>query len=319
MKDASLFLLPQKSYIRDIMMKSLNLPASADGLTLSLLVSVPEGTPRGVFQLVHGMCEHKERYIPFMKFLTAHGYVCVIHDQRGHGASVKSVQDLGYFYEGGWRAMVEDVRVVCDWAQQEYPGLDYTLFGHSMGSMTVRSFAKRYDSRLDRLIVCGSPADSPAKGFGKALACCYGRVRGWRFRPKLLQWMCFGSFNKGFGQEGGPAAWICSNPEVLAEYYKDPLCTFRFTANGFKGLLGLMQDCYSPEGWQVDRPQMPVHFISGAEDPCRGSDEALQQAAELMRRVGYVHVDVKLYPGMRHEILNETDRQTVWDDILGLL
>ena len=128
------------------MMKSLNLPASADDLTLSLLVSVPEGTPRGVFQLVHGMCEHKERYIPFMEFLTAHGYVCVIHDQRGHGASVKSVQDLGYLYEGGWRAMVEDVRVVCDWAQQEYPGLDYTLFGHSMGSMTVRSFAKRYDN-----------------------------------------------------------------------------------------------------------------------------------------------------------------------------
>lgn len=319
MKDASLFLLAQKSYIRTVMMKTLNLPASADGLVLSLLASVPEGTPHGVFQIVHGMCEHKERYIPFMEFLAANGYVCVIHDQRGHGASVKSDRDMGYLYEGGWPAMVEDVRVVCDWAQQEYPGLDYTLLGHSMGSMDVRSFAKRYDSRLDRIFLCGSPANSPAKGFGKALARFYGRVRGWKFRPKFLQWLCFGSFNKAFEQEGWPAAWVCSDKEVLEEYHKDPLCAFRFTANGFYGLLGLMQDCYSPEGWRVERPQIPVHFMSGSEDPCRGSDKALQQAAELMRRVGYTDVDVKIYPGMRHEILNETDHLRVWNDILGLL
>ncbi|MBQ6243915.1 MAG: lysophospholipase [Bacteroidales bacterium] len=301
------------------MLRTFTLPASADDLNLSVLVSTPESTPRGVFQIVHGMCEHKERYIPFIEFLTAQGYVCVIHDQRGHGASVNSDSDLGYLYDGGWRAMVEDVRVVCDWAQRQYPGLDYTLFGHSMGSMAVRSFAKRYDSRLDRLIVCGSPADSPAKGLGMALARFFGAVRGWKFRPKVLQWMCFGIFNKGFEQENCPISWICSDPEVLAEYLQDPLCTYRFTANGFYGLLGLMQDCYSPEGWRMDRPQMPVHFVSGAEDPCRGSDEALQQAAELMRRVGYERVDVKLYPGMRHEILNEKGRQTVWDDILNLL
>ena len=301
------------------MIRSLTLPASADDLSLSVLVSVPEGTPKGVFQLVHGMCEHKERYLPFMEWLTERGYACVIHDHRGHGASVKSGDDLGFLYEGGWRAMVEDVRVVCDWAQQQWPGLDYTLFGHSMGSMAVRSFAKRYDSRLDRLFVCGSPSDNPAKGVGKALARFYGRLRGWHYRPKLLQRMSFGSFNKPFRDEGWPAAWVCSDADTLAAYHKDPLCTYRFTANGFYGLLGLMEDCYSPEGWRVDRPQMPVHFISGAEDPCRGSDGALQQAAELMRRVGYEQVDVRLYPGMRHEILNETDRLTVWNDILKLL
>ena len=301
------------------MIQNLTLPASADGLDLAVLASIPEETPRGVVQLVHGMCEHKERYLPFMEWLSGHGYACVIHDHRGHGASVKDARDLGYLYEGGWQAMVEDMRVVCDWAQQEFPGLDYTLFGHSMGSLAVRSFAKRYDSRLDRLFVCGSPSDNPAKGIGKALALFYGRVRGWHYRPKLLQRMSFGSFNKPFADEGWRAAWVCSDPETLKAYHADPLCTYRFTANGFYGLMGLMQDCYSPEGWRVERPQMPVHFISGAEDPCRGSDEALEQAAALMRRVGYAHVDVKLYPLMRHEILNETDRLTVWNDILNLL
>ena len=301
------------------MMKELTLPASADDLALSVLAGAPDATPRGLVQLVHGMCEHKERYIPLMDFLTGHGYVCVIHDHRGHGASVKAERDLGFLYEGGWEAMVEDVRVVSDWALEQWPGLEYTLLGHSMGSMVVRSFAKRYDERLDRLFVCGSPSDNPAKTMGRTLAWIFSRVRGGHFRPKLLQQLSFGTFNKPYENEGWPAAWVCSNKEILVEYHKDPLCTYQFTANGFAGLMGLMQDCYSPKGWKVSRPEMPVHFISGAEDPCRGSDQAIEAAAEMMRRVGYRHVDLNLYPGMRHEILYETDHQVVWDDILALL
>ena len=301
------------------MIKEMTLPASADGLSLAMLASVPEGAPRGVVQLVHGMCEHKERYIPFMEWLAARGYACVIHDHRGHGASVRSADDLGYLYDGGWQALVEDVRVVSDWIREQWPGLDYTLFGHSMGSMVVRSFAKRYDDRLDRLFVCGCPSDNPAKGAGKVLASMIGRLRGWHYRPKLLQAMSFGSFNKPFEKEGWPAAWVCSDPDTLKAYHADPLCAYQFTANGFYNLMGLMEDCYSAKGWKLSRPEMPVYFISGAEDPCRVSDQALEQAADLMRQAGYKHVDLKLYPGMRHEILNETDRQQVWNDILARL
>lgn len=301
------------------MMKSMTLPASADGLDLAMLVSVPDSAPRGVVQLVHGMCEHKERYIAFMEWLTARGFVCVIHDHRGHGASVKSPDDLGYFYDGGWQALVEDIRVVCDWAQQQWPGLPYTLFGHSMGSLAVRSFAKRYDDRLDRLFVCGCPSDNPAKGAGKALAAFFGRLRGWHYRPRILQQMSFGTYNKPFTEEGNPAAWVCSDPDTLREYLADPLCQYVFTASGFYGLLGLMQDCYDDRDWKLSKPDLPVHFISGGDDPCRISDQALEQSADLMRLAGYRHVDVKLYPGMRHEILNETDRLKVWNDVLALL
>lgn len=301
------------------MMKEMTLPASADDLQLAMLVSVPEAVPRGVVQLVHGMCEHKERYIPFMEWLTEHGYVCVIHDHRGHGASVKAPGDLGFFYSGGWQALVEDVRVVCDWARGQWPGLDLTLFGHSMGSMVVRSFAKRYDDRIDRLFVCGCPSDNPAKGVGKALADLTGLLRGWHFRPRSLQLMSFGTYNKPFAAEGWPAAWVCSDPETLKAYHADPLCQYCFTANGFSGLLGLMKDCYAAKGWKVSKPDLPVHFISGGEDPCRVSDKALQDAVEKMRKAGYRHVDLKIYPGMRHEILNETDRLTVWNDILNRL
>ena len=183
--------------------------------------------------------------------------------------------------------------------------------------MAARSFAKRYDARLDRLFLCGSPAESPAKGFGKSLASFFGRVRGWHYRPRLLQKMSFGTFNKPFAQEGWPAAWVCSDPATLEAYHNDPLCAYQFTANGFYGLMGLMQDCYSAKGWKVSRPLLPVHFISGAEDPCRTSDAALGKAVTLMRRIGYANADLRIYPHMRHEILNETDRQQVWDDILA--
>ncbi len=300
----------------ELLMKSLKIKASADELDLALLVTEPQGPQKGIFQIAHGMCEHKERYVPFMEFLSKNGYVCVIHDHRGHGASVKSPDDLGFMYDGGWRAMVEDVRLVADWAKAHYPGLRHVLLGHSMGSMVVRSFVKRYDDMIDTLFVCGCPSDNPAKGAGKFLADCFVLFAGGHNRPKLLQKLSFGSFNAPFAREGYPVAWVCSDRQTLEEYHSDPLCMFRFTANGFSNLTALMKDCYSRRGWKVSNPGLPVHFISGADDPCLVSEAAIGKAVALMKEVGYADTDLKLYPGMRHEILNETDKARVWEDIL---
>lgn len=300
-------------------MLKLKINASADGLRLAALISEPEGEPKGIVQIVHGMCEHKERYIPFMEYLSAHGFACAIHDHRGHGESVLAQEDLGYMYDGGWKALVEDIRLVQNEVKSRYPSLPYTLFGHSMGSMAVRSFTKRYDDSIDTLFVCGCPSQNPAGGAGRILAGLIGLFKGDRYRSPLLQKLSFGSFNKPFESEGYPSAWVCSDKETLEAYHNDPLCTFTFTINGFRNLLGLMQDCYSPKGWKMSNPKLPVHFISGADDPCRVSDKAIEQATELMRKVGYADTDLHLYPGMRHEILNETDRLQVWNDILDRL
>ena len=110
--------------------------ASADRLPLDVLSVTPE-TPVGILQLVHGMCEHKERYIPFMQYMASHGWICIIHDHRGHGRSVRKTEDLGYFYSGGYRALVNDIRIVNDLIRQRHPDLPLVLFGHSMGSMAV--------------------------------------------------------------------------------------------------------------------------------------------------------------------------------------
>ena len=293
--------------------------ASSDGLKLTILISEPVGEPKGIVQIVHGMCEHKERYIPFMEYLSAHGYICAIHDHRGHGETILNEEDLGYMYKGGWKALVEDIKFVQNEVKSSYPALPYTLFGHSMGSMAVRSFTKRYDDSIDTLFVCGCPSYNPAGKAGRILAGLIGLFKGEHYRSPLLQKLSFGSFNKPFESEGYPSAWVCSNKDTLEAYHKDPYCMFTFTVNGFKNLLDLMQDCYSPKNWKMSNPGLPVHFISGADDPCRISDKAIGKAVDLMKTVGYKNTDLHLYPGMRHEILNETSRILVWEDILDKL
>lgn len=299
-------------------MKTLKLKASADELELAVAVAEPKGPAKGIFQIVHGMAEHKERYHAFMDVLASEGYVAVIHDHRGHGESLKSPDDLGYMYDGGWLAMVEDVKVVQDWAHEQYPDLPVTLFGHSMGSMVVRSFAKRYDSSIQNLIVCGCPSDNPAKGAGRALTRVIALLRGWHYRPDLINNMSFGAYNKGFESEG-PCAWLSRNHDNVVTYLKDPLSGYCFTANGFYGLLGVMKDCYSPKNWAMKNPALKVLFISGADDPCRIDDKAFAKAVDFMRKRGYTNVESKLYPGLRHEILQEKEAPEVYSDILNFL
>lgn len=292
-----------------------------DELQLALLYCVPdEGKEiKGILQLVHGMCEHKERYIPFMQYMAGNGWICVIHDHRGHGESVHYPNELGYFYKGGWQAMVHDVKRVTEWIRTEFPGQKICMLGHSMGSMVVRSFLKENDSQIEKLIVCGSPSKNPAAGAGICLTNWIIRNFGGMSRPKMVQKMSFNSFNRRFRKEGSANAWICTDKAIVKAYDADPLCAYQFTANGFNNLLKLMKDTYGKEGWNLSHPELPIRFISGSDDPCLVSRKKFSKAVEFIRKVGYKNVTSHLYPGMRHEILNETDKELVWKDVLAFL
>ena len=303
------------------------LVSTADRLEISVLICRPGGNassspgntagkPKGIIQLVHGMCEHKERYVPFMEFMADNGYASIIHDHRGHGESVRSIDDLGYFYEGGYMAMIEDVMAVTRMACEEFSrpetrmnkesaGLPLILLGHSMGSMAVRSFSKRYDNLIDGLVVCGSPSYNPGLSVGKALAKGYRAIMGERHRPSLIQSIAFGTFNRRFRNEKS------SNDDA------DPHCNFQFTTDGFINLFSLMQDAYDIKDWHKTSPDLPVLFISGEDDPCRINDRRFRLAVEKMKEAGYRNVQARTYPGMRHEILNETGKEEVWNDILA--
>ena len=287
-----------------------------DQLALGVLVGWPEGEPVGIVQISHGMCERKERYLPFLEFLCGRGYVCVIHDHRGHGESVRSPEDLGYFYENGHQAVVEDVHQINQWMQERYPQLPFFLFGHSMGSLVVRNYIKKYDDTIDGLMVCGSPSATPASKLGLALSAGLKKRRTDRYVANRFNRIAFGNFNRKFLPVDSENAWLCSDPKVVAEYDQDPLCGFVFTINGFESLFHLMEETYNPKGWKVANPSLPIWFLAGEDDPCLLSRVKFLEAVDFIHKVGYETVSAKLYPGMRHEILNEIRKETVFHDVV---
>ena len=300
-------------------METFFIPGATDGIQLCTVLIAPE-TPKAVVQFVHGMAEHKERYFPFMNYLVENGYACVINDLRGHGASVSSQEDLGWLGKDGMTGLVDDEHLVTDWIKARFPGLPVFLFGHSMGSMIVRSYLKRYDGDLAGLIVCGSPSRNPAAGMGDFLAGCIGLFKGQRYRSKFLADLCTGNNDKPFHADGIRNAWLSTNRANVQAYNNDPLCGFPFTVNGYRyGLFRLMKDIYSDKGWLVSNPGLPVHFIAGAQDPCIINLKKFSEAVSFLRNRGYREVTSQVYPGMRHEILNEIGRENVWTDVRARL
>jgi len=283
-----------------------------DGLGLSVMTVIPDGEPAALVQLAHGMAEHKERYLPVMRFLAEHGCACIINDHRGHGGSVRKKDDLGYFYADGGRGLVKDLHQLTALFRSEYPGVPVILFGHSMGSLAARAYAAQFGRDIDGLIVCGSPGFNPlvkvALALTEVLTLAHG---GRRAKSGLMNRLLNGPFEKRF--HAGPFAWLSANADNVKKYEADPLCGFPFTLNGYRALLNLMIAAYDKK--TSIRRSLPVHFISGADDPCAPDEKGFLAAAQNLRDRGCAEVTSKLYPGLRHEILNE-GVQEVRDDLL---
>lgn len=289
-----------------------------DGLVLSALRAQPETGPiEGAVLLIHGMTEHKERYLPFMEYLAQHGYASVIYDQRGHGKSVRSPADLGYGYENADQAIVEDVHQMVQYTHSLMPELPVHLFGHSMGSLIVRCYLQKYDDEIASLTISGCVGANPLAGAGLALTRLLKPIRGDRHRSELLTNLAFGSYNKAFQPVTSHNAWICSDPQVVAEYDRHPLCGFTFTLNGYEMLFRLLQRCYQKTGWQVRQPELPIFFISGAEDPCMNGMNGFLDAIQFLQERGYQKVNGTAIAGMRHEVLNEIGKAEVYEKILA--
>lgn len=296
-----------------------NITSRVDRLEISVMSVIPEGEIRGIVQLVHGMSEHKERYLPFMEYLAEEGFLSIIHDHRGHGKSVKFSSDLGYMYGGGTKAYIDDLLLVNETVRERLPGKPLILFGHSMGSLGVRVFAKKYQNCLDGLIVCGSPYKNPALAVGNTLAEWAKDFLGDRHLCRLIEAMSFGPYAMHFPGEKSRFAWVCSDKQVVKEYEESPLCGFTFSADAYLVLFDLMKETYDLKGWEAEHPHMPILFIGGAEDPCIGGRKKFSQAIHTMHRAGYENVKGRLYPGMRHEILNETQKEKVYKEIVCYL
>jgi len=301
--------------------------SQSDGLELSVLRIEPESGRRikGIVQLVHGMGEHKERYVDFMKYLAGQGYITVIHDNRGHGESVRDKDDLGYMYEGGYRALVEDIHEITiqvkQYAAAEFgeEKLPFFLLGHSMGSLAVRCYLKKYDHELDGLMVLGCPSSQKGLGPGLLLVKVLSFIKGERAHSKLMDYIVMDSrYEKKFKKEGR-SAWLNSDSEKLSIYRNDPLCGFSFTLNGYRNLLKLFGETYGDGGYVMKNRDVKIKFFSGREDPCAASVKAYRAAMLLIKKQGYKNVDGKMYARMRHEVLFEKGHDRVYRDILGFM
>lgn len=299
-------------------MDELILTSHFDGLSLGVTMMIPE-VPLGIIQIVHGMSEHRKRYYDLMEFFYQQGYISIIHDHRGHGESIKEKDDLGYFYEKGNDSIIEDTHQITTFIRTRYPHLPLYLLGHSMGSLIARSYAKRYDYELSGLILSGSPSFISGTNVLLRYIRMIQKSKGIRHRSSVIQKMTFGNYNAKFKKEEGPLAWLCSDPAVIEQYTQDPMCGFVFTLDGFSTLFYLINDTYSYHNWKVNHPDLPVLFIGGEDDPCIAGREQFLKAVSHMQKVGYHNLTAKLYPKCRHEILNETIKKDVYQDILRFI
>lgn len=288
-----------------------------DKTQLEMLIVEPESEIKGVLQMVHGMAEYKERYLESMEEFAKHGFVCVMHDHRGHGESVASKNDYGYFKDQSGEAIVDDVAMITELIKERYPNLPIILFGHSMGSLIVRAYMKKYDDKVNGLIVCGSPSKRPTLPVEKLCIKLMMKIKGERYRSALISKLSFGAYNKRFKNVQSENAWICSDPEVVKAYDASEKCGFTFTLNGFLNVLNLMEKTYSKNYWQMKNRNVPILFIIGSDDPCAENMDKFKESANFMCQVGYENITTKIYPNVRHEILNDLSKDEVRCDILA--
>lgn len=299
------------------MRKEIFLPSSDGKNRLHGYVWEPEdGDVKAAVQLVHGMAEYIGRYSDFAEDLTRHGFAVIGHDHLGHGASVLSKDDLGFFADAdGNKKLVEDMYRVSRKAEELWPGAPLFLLGHSMGSFLSRRYVTLHSDLLAGAVFMGTGnVSGSVAGLAKSLSAAVMRLKGKRHPSPFLDSLAIGSYNKKFKPNRTPVDWLSRNEENVDRYAADPLCGFLFTAGAYHDFFTVLKELADGVGEENIRRDLPVLVISGAEDPVGGTDACID-VAKHYKEIGVDHVDLQLYPGDRHEILNEVDRERVWNDL----
>lgn len=295
------------------MIKKHIITSNYDNLNLDIAIC-PAENPKGIIQFSHGMAEHKERYYPFMEYLSQNGYTCIINDHRGHGNSIKDEKDLGFFYTENSNIIANDIAQINKWIHNEYPDIPVYMFSHSMGTLVARVFMQNHDINIDKLILCGPPTENSLVGIGIAAAKLNSRIYGDHNRSNFLNFLAFGLYDSFEGEEN---SWICSNKEIVSAYNNDPLCHYRFTANGFLNLFNLVKLSFIDKNYSCNNPNLPILLIAGEKDPVIRSKNKFNHLKKFLSNVGYTDISTKLYKDKRHELINEIDCEIIWNDILN--
>ena len=277
-----------------------------------------EAGARGIIQIIHGMEEYVGRYEDFAEFMTANGFIVTGEDHLGHGGSVAEGQTKGYFCEQDpATVIVRDVHRLKKITQEKFPGLPVIIMGHSMGSFIARNYIYRYGTGIRMAIIMGTGHQSMgAVNAGTALTKLTALFKGQKCVPTLVTRMSFGGYLKKIPNPRTSFDWLSANEKNVDDYIADPDCGFDFTANGYLALFELIRRMQKDVNIDAVPKDLPLFFVAGEDDPVGMYGEGVKAAAETYKAAGVRDITVKLYPGDRHEILNEDNKQTVKEDIL---
>ncbi len=275
------------------------------------------GQIRCILQVVHGMAEYVERYEEFAAYLVERGFVVTGDDHLGHGKSVGEGGKQGYFCERDpATVLVRDVHRLKKLTEELYPGVPYVLMGHSMGSFITRNYLCRYGTGISGAVIMGTGMQPKAVlDMARLVAGIQKFFCGPMHVSRLLDRLAFGGYGKGITDRRTAFDWLSRDRERVDRYIADPMCGFTFTVNGFGALFELVLRLYSPENLAAVPRELPVFMVSGDADPVGDYGKGVRRAYDSLVAAGLTDIRLKLYPGGRHELLNETNRSQVMQDI----
>ena len=275
----------------------------------------PAEKPIAVIQLVHGIAEHAGRYDDFANYLNGLGYLVVAEDHMGHGMSAAG--GIKGYFSGGWWAAIEDAYKLMQMTMEQYPGIPYILFGHSMGSFMARSILAKYpQSGISGCVICGTGWQPKlVLQAGQLVASSICKRKGEQNASQTLHNIAFGAYNKRVEHPKTAYDWLSRDASIVDAYANDPLCGFQVSA----GLMRAMFEgiAYIQQKENIGRMDktLPVLFIAGGDDPVGDYGNGVRKAAQVFRKAGMERVTIKIYPLCRHEILNEINKKDVYNDL----
>lgn len=298
-------------------MKEIKIASTDSKNQLNVYIWEPQEKPIAILQISHGMCEHLNRYDDFAKFMNGNNILVIGNDHLGHGKTAKDDSDLGYFGPGKSKTVVDDLFEVTKYAKENYgKDIPYFLFGHSMGSFMARRYIMTYGSELSGAIISGTGSQPGAVlAGGKMVAGLIGIVKGERYRSPLLKSMAFGAYNKKIDNPRTVSDWLSKDEKIVDIYENDKFCKYDFTVDGYKTLFDSISFIQKPENIKKIPVDLPIFFISGTDDPVGNYGKGVEQVYDAYEAAGVKDIEIVLYHGGRHEMLNEIEREGVYEDV----
>ena len=287
-------------------MKEFSISAT-DGLQLSCTI-FEHVNPKSVVQVIHGAKEHKERYYQFAEYLNTLGMAVMLSDSRGHGHSIDERYPLGHM--DNWSLMVEDQFLITNHVKSLYPNVPIYMFAHSFGSVLARCYLQKHDDEIEKLVLSGTANYQGITRLGIPLGSIITLFGGKTGHNALMQKI----------GDSDAVEWICSDEKVLQEIRNDPLCSgYKYTNSSILTIWKADYQLHNFSRFGCKNPGLNILSVTGADDPIPGGDKGLADTEKSLRRIGYDSFQSKVYPNMKHEVINEIRKETVYNDIADFL